>query len=84
MRETGNGRSDIVLKPDDELQPAVIMELKWTRVFTQMEAGCEKALAQIEDNHYEEELLNEGYQKILKYGICFCKKSCMIREQWLT
>ncbi len=81
-RESGNGRPDIVLKPDDELQPAIIMELKWTKVFTQMEAGCEKALAQIEENHYEDELLNEGYQTILKYGICFCKKSCMVREQW--
>lgn len=32
-----------------------------------------------EDRHYADRLLNEGYNTILKYGICFCKKSCMAK-----
>ncbi|MCO7163449.1 hypothetical protein NIA04_08670 [Anaerostipes hadrus] len=23
-------------------------------------------------------MTNEGYEKILKYGICFCQKSCRV------
>ena len=78
-RESGEGRTDIVLKPYDELEPAVILELKWTQKFTLMESECKKALQQIEDKKYEAELVDEGYQNIVKYGICFCKKSCMVK-----
>lgn len=79
-RESGDGRPDIMLKPYDETQPAVIMELKRAVKFTQMEGMCVAGLAQIEKKNYERELLEEGYQKILKYGICFCKKSCMVKK----
>ena len=27
---------------------------------------------------YADGLTNEGYEKILKYGICFCQKSCRV------
>lgn len=79
-RESGDGRPDIMLKPLDEKQPAVILELKRTDRFNQMEAMCDKALVQIEEQRYEEGLLDEGYGKIIKYGICFCKKSCMVKR----
>ena len=79
-RESGDGRPDIILKPLDEKQPAVILELKRTDRFNQMEAMCDKALVQIEEQRYEEGLLDEGYGKIIKYGICFCKKSCMVKR----
>lgn len=78
-REGGEGRYDLVLKPYDEQQPAVIFELKRVRRFTEMEQMCRQALQQIEERHYDAELLDEGYPVILKYGICFCKKSCMVR-----
>lgn len=78
-RESGDGRPDIMLKPYDELEPAVIMEIKCVEKFTLMEAACDKALEQIEKMDYEAGLLEEGYRKIWKYGICFCKKSCMVK-----
>ena len=82
-RESGEGRYDILLKPYDERQPAIILELKHAKKFTGMEGMCQKALQQIEDKHYDEVLLDEGYMVIKKYGICFCKKSCkvMVKEQ---
>lgn len=43
-----------------------------------MESMCQKALQQIDDKHYDEELIYEGYMVIKKYGICFCKKSCKV------
>jgi len=77
-RESGEGRYDIVLKPYDERQPAIILELKRVQKFTEMEDTCQEALQQIEDKHYDAGMLDEGYMVIKKYGICFCKKSCMV------
>lgn len=81
-RESGEGRYDIVLKPCDGHQPAIILELKRVQRFTEMESMCHKALQHIEDKHYDAGLLDEGYMVIKKYGICFCKKSCrvMVKE----
>ena len=77
-RESGEGRYDIVLKPYDEQQPAIILELKHVQRFTEMEGMCQEALKQVEDKHYDAGLLDEGYMVIRKYGICFCKKSCRV------
>ncbi len=77
-RESGEGRYDILLKPYDERQPAIILELKRAKRFTEMEGMCHKALQQIEDKHYDAGIIDEGYMVIKKYGICFCKKSCMV------
>lgn len=78
-REAGNGRPDILLKPYDELNPVVIIETKFTDKFSSMEKKCEDALQQIENKAYAAGPLDEGYKTILKYGICFCKKSCMVK-----
>ncbi len=77
-RESGDGRPDIELKPYDELKPAVILEIKHVKQFPQMENGCREALKQIEEKRYAEGLLEEGYHTVMKYGICFCRKSCRI------
>lgn len=45
-----------------------------------MEKKCEDALQQIENKTYAAGPLDEGYKTILKYGICFCKKSCMVKS----
>lgn len=79
-RESGEGRPDILLKPYDEQKPAVILELKYAGNFKEMEALCQKALTQIQEKKYTDSLSQEGYQTILKYGVCFYKKSCMVRK----
>lgn len=40
---------------------------------------CDEALKQIEVNQYELELQQEGYENIIKYGISFYRKDCMIK-----
>ena len=80
-RESGDGRPDIVIRPDDTAEPAVILELKRTKEYGQMERYSTEALAQIEAKNYDEELLLEGYSHILKYGICFCRKNCTIKVE---
>ena len=77
--ESGSGRYDITLIPYDEQRPAVILELKRAKRFVDMEGLCQDALQQIEDLHYDNILIEEGYPIILKYGVCFCKKSCMVK-----
>lgn len=77
-RERGDGRPDIELKPYDEQKPAVVIEIKHVKQFPQMENGCREALRQIEERRYADGLMEEGYAKVVKYGVCFCRKSCKI------
>ncbi len=77
--ESGNGRYDITLIPYDEQQPAVILELKRAKKFMDMEKLCQEALQQIDEKNYADFLIEEGYSLIMKYGICFCKKSCKVK-----
>ncbi|MCI6243845.1 MAG: ATP-binding protein [Agathobacter sp.] len=77
-RECGNGRPDIALVPYDEEAPVIIMELKVCKKFTEMAEGCQAALDQIEEKDYAAPFLDKGYTKIMKYGICFCEKTCMV------
>lgn len=41
-------------------------------------SACLKALQQIEDTNYEEELRAEGIDRVLKYGIACYKKNCRV------
>lgn len=79
-REQGDGRPDLMLTPFSPKQPAVIIELKRADRFTQMEKMCDLALQQIEEKRYAQELESEGYHQILEYGICFCRKHCMVKR----
>ena len=65
--------------PYDEQKPAVILELKRAKRYTEMEKLCQEALQQIEKQHYDAELIEEEYPLILTDGICFCKTSCMVK-----
>lgn len=79
-RESGNGRPDIMLMERRRRELAVVIEVKDTRNFNDLEKLCDEGLAQIERLNYESELKNDGYKKILKYGIAFCHKSCMVKQ----
>lgn len=79
-RESGAGRSDIIMQENVFEGRGVILELKVAKKYSEMEKMCEEALVQIETMQYEEELREEGYQQILKYGICFFKKGCMVKK----
>jgi len=76
-RESGDGRSDLVLYGMDK---AVIFEFKVAKKAKEMPAECENALKQIEDNNYVAYWDDEGYADIIKYGIAFYKKKCEVRK----
>ena len=79
-RESGNGRPDIVMTELKFMGRAIILELKRSDTFKDMEMKCEEALAQMKEQKYAAPLADEGYQEILQYAICFFKKGCMVRK----
>lgn len=77
-REAGIGRPDIILYPNRPTDPAIIFEVKVRSKFSEMQDGLEEAYRQIRDQHYADGILEEGYIGSVAYGICFCKKSCIV------
>lgn len=75
-REAGDGYSDILLAMGDE-ETGVVIEVKYAEDGN-LEESCKKALLQMEANHYEEALREEGVEHILKYGIACYKKRCRV------
>ena len=77
-REEGNGRPDIILYPDNPYDPAYLFELKARQKFNKMQEGLEEAFTQIREQKYEEGILDDGYAGVVSFGVCFCKKSCIV------
>ena len=71
-KESGDGYSDILIETEDQ-ETGIIIEIKYAETGN-LEAVSEDALKQIEDRRYEDQLLEEGVEHILKYGIAFYKK----------
>ena len=78
-RESGKGRSDLFIKSVSRRGAAVILELKVAKNFDELEGKAEEALKQIEEKKYEEELRSDGYKNIIKYGVAFFGKDCLIK-----
>ena len=78
-RESGDGFSDILITVEDESQIGMVLELKYSKTEKSLDKDCDDALQQIEDKNYEQELRNQGYKKILKYGIAFYHKKCRVK-----
>ena len=77
-REEGIGRPDVVLYPLRPKDPAYVFEIKICKKYNEMENGIREAFDQIRDRKYEEGILEDGYAGVISYGICFCKKSCIV------
>lgn len=78
-RESGNGRSDIMVKSPSLRGRSFILEVKVSDNIDELETDAEEALRQIYEKKYMEELRTEGYRKIDCYGIAFYRKDCEVR-----
>lgn len=73
--ETGEGYSDISIQTPE--RTGMVIELKYAEDGN-LEKACGEALRQIEEKKYAEGLKRRGMKRIIKYGIAFYEKECMV------
>ena len=81
-RESGDGFSDILIKPENP-DLGIVIEVKYAKEFKGLDAACDAAMAQIKQKRYDETLRDEGRYDILAYGIAFCRKRCRLAGEKL-
>lgn len=81
-RESGDGFSDILIKPENP-DLGIVIEVKYAKEFKKLDAACDAAMAQIKQKRYDETLRDEGRCDILAYGIAFCRKRCRVAGERL-
>lgn len=73
--EMGEGYSDISICTPE--RTGIVIELKYADD-GKLESACTNALKQIEERKYSIGLERKGMKKIIKYGMAFCGKECMV------
>ncbi|EOS80245.1 hypothetical protein C817_01911 [Dorea sp. 5-2] len=76
-QETGEGYSDILIETENS-EIAILIEVKYAND-GDLDQACERALKQVEERKYDEELRANGADKILKYGIACYMKRCKVK-----
>lgn len=90
-RESGMGRYDVQLVPQNKKLPGILMELKVLREETKLEIVhgklkrlAEEGLQQIDEKNYAASMRQQGIRQVMKFGIAFWKKEaeliCRIDE----
>lgn len=83
-QETGEGYSDILIETENS-ETAILIEVKYAGIEVKyagdgnLDVACERALKQVEERKYDEELRENGVDKILKYGIACYMKRCKVK-----
>jgi hypothetical protein len=83
-RESGFGRYDIMLEPQNDNDPAIIIEFKVInkRHENSLEETVQAALTQIKEKDYARQLTDRGFapERIHSYGFAFQGKEVLIGE----
>lgn len=74
--EAGEGYCDIRIE-DEKHRIGIIIEMKYAQD-GDLEKACRTAVKQIEDRNYTDTFLDDGMEKIRKYGIACYKKRCKV------
>lgn len=80
-REAGTGFADILIETENP-DVGIVVELKSVARLSELDSACEQAMAQIRDREYDSYFREEGRDKILRYGIAFCKKRCRVAAEF--
>jgi len=73
--ELGEGYSDITICTPDKT--GIVIECKYAEDGN-LEKGCADALRQIEEKKYAKDLKRRRVNKVIKYGMAFWEKECMV------
>lgn len=76
-QESGEGYSDILVETENS-ETVILIEVKYANDGN-LDQACERALQQIEEKKYDEELHENGVDKIMKYGIACYMKRCKVK-----
>ena len=80
-RESGYGRFDVMLIPQNRSLPGFIYEFKHTKDKKEnLEQLAEKALEQIDERNYDTELADAGVEQVVKIGIAFRGKKAVVKK----
>lgn len=74
--ESGEGLSDIIVEIEEE-NIGIVIEVKYAEN-NALDAACEEAFAQMNDNQYATKLKLDGFSKIYEFGIACYKKHCKV------
>ncbi|PRX21219.1 PD-(D/E)XK nuclease superfamily protein [Orenia metallireducens] len=77
-RESGYGRYDVMLIPNNKEQLGIVMEFKKVGNSDSLEEGAKQALEQIKDRNYRSNLMEEGITEILEIGLAFQGKRVLV------
>jgi hypothetical protein len=82
-KESGDGRPDVMIIPNDTTKKGIVMEFKTVERSDDeyMEKALEEALKQIDNKNYINEFKNAGIREVIKTGIVFCGKKVIMRCQ---
>ena len=72
---TGEGYSDISIQTPERV--GIVIELKYADDGN-LEKACREALKQMEEKKYAQGLKRRSMKKIIRYGIAFYEKECMV------
>ena len=75
--ESGDGYSDILVELEEE-GIGIVVEVKYAPD-GDLEQGCREAMEQIERMGYGDSLLEDGMERVLRYGIACYKKKCKVQ-----
>ncbi len=78
-REAGIGRYDLLIERIDR-SIGMIIEIKIASTLEEMEELAIKALNQMKEKEYYQELKLDQVKNILEYAIVFCEKTCIVRN----
>ena len=76
-REYGTGRLDVLVIANRT--HASVIEIKYTDAIEDIQKRADEAITQIDSKRYDASL--HTYKHIIRWGICFCKKSCAVKCQ---
>jgi hypothetical protein len=76
-RESGKGRFDILLKAKNKADYSAVIEIKAKGT----QEAADDGMRQIEDKAYVQELISEGYTRILKVSLAVSGKDIEARVE---